>query len=97
MFSSIRRYTVKRGTVEELTRRVQEGFVPMVRRMRGFKGYYLINGGQDVLIAVSVFETAEGALACNEKAADWVKANVLGSTTGAPEVIVGDVLISEVK
>jgi heme-degrading monooxygenase HmoA len=97
MFSSIRRYTVRRGTVEELTRRVREGFMPLVRRMNGFRGYYLINGGPEVLITVSVFETAEGALASNEIAADWVKTNVLESTTGAPEVIVGDVLISEVK
>jgi hypothetical protein len=65
--------------------------------MNGFRGYYLINGGPEVLITVSVFETAEGALASNEIAADWVKTNVLESTTGAPEVIVGDVLISEVK
>ena len=57
MFSSIRRYTVKQGTVEELTRRVQEGFVPIVRNMPGFRGYYLVNGGPEVLIAISVLTT----------------------------------------
>ncbi len=97
MFSSIRRYTVKRGSVAELTRRVEEGFVPLVRRMKGFKGYYLVSGGQNILIAMSVFETAEQALASNELAANWVRNNVLGSKTGTPEVTVGDVLISEVK
>jgi hypothetical protein len=97
MFSSIRRYTVRRGSVGELTRRVEEGFVPLVRRMKGFKGYYLVSGGQDVLIAMSVFETAEQALASNEIAAEWVSNNVPESATGTPEVIVGDVLISEVK
>ena len=97
MFSSIRRYTVERGSVEELARRVEEGFVPLVRKMKGFKGYHLVNGGQNVLIAMSVFETAEEALTSNEMAAAWVKDNVLESTTGTPEVIVGDVLISEMK
>ena len=97
MFSSIRRYTVEGRPVEELARRVKEGFVPLVRRMKGFKGYYLVSGGQNVLIAMSVFETAEQALASNEIAADWVRNNVLESNTGIPEVIVGDVLISEVK
>jgi heme-degrading monooxygenase HmoA len=97
MFSSIRKYTVTRGSTEELTRRVREGFVPLVRRMKGFKGYYLINSDPEVLITVSVFETAEAALASNEIAADWVKTNVLESMTGAPEVIIGDVLISEVR
>ena len=97
MFSSIRRYTVKQGTVEELTRRVQEGFVPIVRNMPGFRGYYLVNGGPEVLIAISVFDNADGALASNEQAADWVRNNVLGSAAGTPEVLVGDVVISEVK
>jgi heme-degrading monooxygenase HmoA len=97
MFSSIRRYTVKQGTVEELTRRVQEGFVPIVRSMPGFRGYYLVNGGPEVLIAISVFDDADGALASNEQAADWVRKNILDTTAGKPEVIVGDVVISEVK
>jgi heme-degrading monooxygenase HmoA len=97
MFSSIRRYVVEQGTVEELIRRVQEGFVPIVRRMPGFRGYYLLSGGPAVLIAISVFDDAEGALASNEQAADWVRNNVASSTTGRPEIIVGDVFISEVK
>jgi len=97
MFSAIRRYTVKQGTVEELIGRVQEGFVPIVRNMPGFRGYYLVNGGPEVLIAISVFDNADGALASNEQAADWVRKNVLGSAAGRPQVIVGDVVISEVK
>ena len=97
MFSSIRTYKVTRGSLEELTRRAQEGFVPRVRRMPGFRGYYLINGGPDVLIAICVFETAEGALTSNDMAVDWIRSNVLESATGSPEIIVGDVVISEVK
>jgi len=97
MFSSIRRYSVRRGSVEELSRRVQEGFVPLVRQMKGFRGYYLINGGPDVLITISVFDSADEAFASNEKAADWVRNNVLEATRGLPEVMVGDVLIAEVK
>ena len=86
-----------RGSVEELTRRVEEDFVPFVRRMKGFRGYYLVSGGQNVLFAMSVFETAEQALASNEMAANWIRKNVLELKTGMPEVIVGDVLISEVQ
>ena len=97
MFSSIRRYSVRRGSVEELSRRVQEGFVPLVRQMKGFRGYYLINGGPDVLITISVFDSADEAFASNEKAADWVRNNVLEFTKGLPEVMVGNALIAEVK
>ena len=30
MFASIRKYNVRRGSAEELARRVREGFVPMM-------------------------------------------------------------------
>jgi hypothetical protein len=44
-----------------------------------------------------MFESADGALVSNEKAADWVRNNVIEFARGLPEVIVGDVLIAEVK
>jgi hypothetical protein len=52
MFASIRRYNVRRGSAEQLARRVREGFVPMMRQIQGFRGYYLLDGGPDVLITV---------------------------------------------
>jgi hypothetical protein len=97
MFTTVRKYRVRQGSVEELAQCVREGSVPLVRRMRGFGGYYLRDGGLDVLITISVFDSADYALASNEKAADWVRNNVLEFTKGMPEVMVGNVLITEVK
>ncbi len=97
MFTSIRRYNVRRGSAPELARRVQDGFVPLMRQIQGFKGYYLLDGGPDVLITISMFDSADEALASNAKAADWVRNNVLEFTKGMPDVMVGDVLIAEVK
>jgi hypothetical protein len=97
MFTSIRKYRVRRGSAAELARRVQDGFVPLVRQLEGFRGYYLLDGGPDVLITISMFDGADEALASNEKAADWVRNNVLEFTKGMPEVMIGDVLIAEVK
>ena len=90
MFASIRKYNVRRGSAEHLARRVREGFVPMMRQMEGFRGYYLLDGGPDVLITISIFDSADEAFASNEKAADWVRNNVLEFTKGMPEVMVGD-------
>ena len=39
MFASVRKYKVRRGSVEHLAQRVQNGFVPLVRQMAGFRGY----------------------------------------------------------
>ena len=97
MFISIRKYNVRRGSAEELARRVGERFVPMIRQMPGFRGYYLLDGGPDVLITISIFDSADEAFASNEKAADWVRNNVLEFTKGMPEVMVGNALIAEVR
>ena len=37
MFASIRKYNVRRGSAEELAKRVRKGFVPMMRQMEGFQ------------------------------------------------------------
>jgi heme-degrading monooxygenase HmoA len=96
MFTSIRKYKVKRGSMEEYARRVQEGFVPLTREMPGFRGYYLLDGGPDVLITISMFDSADEALASNVAAADWVRNNVLDLTKGMPEIMIGHALIAEV-
>ena len=49
------------------------------------------------MITISMFDSADEAFASNEKAADWVRDNVLEFTKGMPEVMVGNALISEVK
>jgi hypothetical protein len=97
MFTSIRKYNVRQGSAEELARRVQESFVPIVRQMAGFRGYYLLDGGPDVLITISMFDTIDEALESNAKSADWVRNNVLEFTKGMPEIMVGNALIAEVK
>ena len=51
----------------------------------------------DVLIAISMFDSADEAVMSNEKAADWVRNNVMEFARGMPEVMVGDALIAEVK
>ncbi len=68
-----------------------------MRQIQGFRGYYLLDGGLDVLITISMFDSADEAFASNEKAADWVRNNVLEFTKGMPEVMIGNALIAEVK
>jgi len=65
--------------------------------MDGFRGYYLLDGGPDVLITISIFDSSDTAFASNEAAANWVRHNVLEFTRGMPEVMVGNALVAEVK
>jgi heme-degrading monooxygenase HmoA len=97
MFTTIRKYHVKHGSTKELARRLQDGLVPLLRQMPGFKGYYLLDGGPDVFISIRMFESADEAFAANESAANWVSNNAAEFTKGMPEVMVGNALIAEVK
>jgi hypothetical protein len=97
MFTIIRKFTLTRGSVEEVTRRVRDSFVPLLRELPGFREFYLLDGGPDVLISIRVFDTADEALASNEIAANWMRNNVLEFTKGMPEVMAGNVLVAEVK
>jgi hypothetical protein len=48
--------------MEDWAQRVKDGFVPLVRELAGFRGYYLLEGGLDVIIAISMFDSADEAL-----------------------------------
>ena len=69
------------------TRPVEQLCAANALELKGFRGYYLIDGGPDVIITVSMFESADEALVSNEKAADWVRNNVLEFARGMPEVM----------
>ena len=97
MFIAVRKYRVRRGSTAEWAQRVGGSFVPLMRELAGFRGYYLLDGGPNEVIAISMFDSADEALVSNAKAADWVRNNVLDFTIGLPEVMVGNVLIAEVK
>jgi heme-degrading monooxygenase HmoA len=97
MFTSIRKHRVKHGSMEELARRVEESFVTIVRQMPGFRGYYLLDGGPDTLITISMFDSLDEAIESNARSADWVRNNVLEFIKGLPEVMIGSALVTEVK
>jgi len=97
MFVIVRTFRLTRGSAEEVTRRVQESFVPLLRELPGFRDYYLLDGGPDVLISIRVFDSADEALVSNETAANWMRDNVLDFVKGMPDVMVGNVLVADTK
>jgi hypothetical protein len=80
-----------------VTRRVEVGFVPLLRELPGFRNYSLLDGGQDTLMSIRVFDSADEALASNEVAAEWMRDNALEFVKGMPEVMAGNVIIAESK
>jgi hypothetical protein len=93
MFASIRRYEFQPGRAAEISRRVQEGFVPIISGAPGFLAYYLVIESGDVGVSVSVFETQAEADVSVRLAADWVKHSLIGLLKGPPELTEGEVTV----
>jgi hypothetical protein len=92
LFAAIRRGKVKPGMAGEFAKRVEAG----VRKMVGFKGYYLIAGADDTIIAVSLFTNKTVAETSTAALMPWIKEN-LGALLASPtEPIEGEVLVSAV-
>ena len=59
MYAVVRRYDGVRDPAEA-GRRVQEGFVPLIREVPGFVAYYWVNAGGGVMYSTSVFQDQAG-------------------------------------
>jgi hypothetical protein len=99
MFVTIRRYSPKNGAVnkaslELLRRQLHDEFVPLLRKIPGFAGYYVLNVGDRELVTLSFCESKDGSLASSRWAADYTLRNPLVFELGRPEVTEGEVLTS---
>ena len=94
LFAAIRRGKVKPGMANEFAKRVKAGALPVMQKMDGFKGYYLITGGDDTIIAVSLFTNKSVAETSTQTLMPWIKEN-LGPLLASPtEAIDGTVVVS---
>jgi quinol monooxygenase YgiN len=91
MYVAVRRYKVKAGSMDELARRAQEGFVPLIRQTPGFVSYYGAVSGSDSLFTVSIFQDQAGAEESNRRAATWINQNLAEFIQGPPEITAGEV------
>ncbi len=96
MFASIRRYTPKgpanTQNINDLKRRIEESFLPVVQDIRGFHSYGVVNCGKDVL-SINIFEDQQGATESARRAQEFVNRDPLKDQLGKPEILEGEVLI----
>jgi len=94
LFAAIRRGKVKPGMAGEFAKRVEAGAVPVMQKMDGFRGYYLIAGGDDTIVAISLFTNQTVAQTSTQTLMPWIKEN-LGPLLASPtEPTDGTVLIA---
>lgn len=92
MHIAIRRYQLEDpGAIDDLLRRVTEGFVPIIKDAPGFLAYYALDSGGGTVTSISVFEDQAGAEESTRRAADWVRQNLASMLPNPPEIIAGEV------
>jgi hypothetical protein len=97
MFVTIRRYSPKNGAInkaslELLRRQMHDEFLPVAKRIPGFRAYYIASVDDRELLTVSLCDTKEGAAETGRCAAEYTLRNPLVFELGRPDVVDGDVL-----
>lgn len=91
LFASVRIYDdYNMENLDESNARVREIFLPALLETPGFFGYYTLNDGDDALVAISIFESEEAALASNDMAAEFVAEHLAEFDLGTPARISGN-------
>src|ERR687886_1279768 len=91
MHVAIRRYQLDPGSLGEVMRHINEGFIPIIKEADGFLAYYALNAGAGELATVSIFEDQAGAEESIRMAADWVRQNLAALLPNPPEITAREV------
>src|SRR5215210_5044272 len=92
MYAAIRRYRVPLDAVDEITRQVQEGFIPLISQVPGFVEYYWLNARNGILVSISVFQDQAAAEESTRMAADYIRQNLAALMRNPPEVTEGEIV-----
>lgn len=99
MYAAIRYYRAEPPAIDEVTRRVEEDFVPIIREMEGFVSYFVLvpSDRPEEVVAVSVFEDQQSAQESNRQATQWVAQNLSELLVPTPEAAGGRVVVYEAR
>jgi hypothetical protein len=93
MYASIRQAKAKAGKVEELTRRVKEGAIPIISDVEGFRAYYVVYAGDDTVTAISIFNDYAGAEESNKRVLTWIEQSLTPLLAGPATAMAGPVIV----
>ncbi len=94
MFTSIRRYRLTSGSMDELARRVDEGFAEQVAGQPGFISYEFLDCGEGEIMTVSIFREPQEAEASRDLALRWTEENLQDFDFDRVETLHGEILVS---
>ena len=92
MYVVIRRYAAG-ARASEVAQRVGEGLVPILTKLPGFRAYYCFVGEDGRPVSVSIVDSRAAAVVANDRAREWVAANMADLLPDPPEVTMGEMLV----
>jgi len=88
MYATHRRYEgIDQSGIEELTRKVNDGLIPKLSKLPGFKGYFLMEAGDGVVRSTSLFDTSSQAEDSTRVAAEWTQEEKLEKLVPNPQKV----------
>jgi len=99
MYATHGRYEgIDQSRIEELTRKVNDGLIPKLSKLPGFKGYFLMEAGDGVVRSTSLFDTSSQAEDSTRVAAEWTQEEKLEKLVpNPPKVTLRKVIAHETK
>jgi heme-degrading monooxygenase HmoA len=94
MFASIRRYRLRQGPMEELERRVDNGFAEEISAQPGFVSYEFIDCGEGEVTTLSIFREADEAEDSRELARRWTEESLRDFEFSRIEALRGEIHVS---
>jgi hypothetical protein len=91
MYAVVRHYHFKKEDGAKIDKLIQEGFVPLLKKAKGFIRYYWLDTGEGEGASLSVFNDKAGADESIALAAEFVKDHLAELRAQKPEVIEGPV------
>ena len=94
MHATIRRYEgVDTTRINELVGKIDETFVPQIRELPGFAGYFLVEADNGVLSSISLFETPEQMDESRKLVSKWISdENFSRAIPNPPKITSGKVV-----
>jgi hypothetical protein len=97
VYVTVRKYADKAALIDGLVPPVRDGFVPLLRRAPGFKGYCAFASEDGHAVSVTVFEDRQTAVRADDRVREWVVSNLRDLLPNPPEVLTGEALLHEVS
>jgi len=93
-FASLRRYSLRSGSIADLMHLVDEGFADRIQQLDGFEAYHALDGGNGEILSISLLRDQPAAEESDERALEFVREKLAGFGIERTELVAGEVLVS---